>query len=138
MIDLSTEFGQRVQRRLKGEQIVWLTTVGAEGEPHPRPVWFLWRDTELIIYSQPNTHKLAHIQQNPQVSLNLDSDGRGGDIVVFYGTALVDDDISPANEVKDYIQKYAIGLERIGMSPEAFAQSYSVPIRVQLTSLRGH
>lgn len=138
MIDLSTEFGQRVQRRLKGEQIIWLTTVSADGEPHPRPVWFLWREGEVLIYSQPETHKLAHIQYTPQVALNFDSDGRGGDIVVFYGTASIDHDLPLANEVNDYIHKYAIGLERIGMSPEAFAQSYSVPIRVQLTSLRGH
>jgi PPOX class probable F420-dependent enzyme len=138
MIDLSTEFGQRVQRRLKGEQIVWLTTVGADGDPHPRPVWFLWREAEVIIYSQPNTHKLDHIRHNPQVALNFDSDGRGGDIVVFYGTASIEDGLPPADQVNDYIQKYAIGLERIGMSPEAFAQSYSVPIRVRLTSLRGH
>jgi PPOX class probable F420-dependent enzyme len=138
MIDLSTEFGQRVQRRLKGEQIVWLTTVGPDGRPHPRPVWFLWRQGEMLIFSQPGTHKLDHIRRNPQVALNFDSDGRGGDIVVFTGTASIDDSLPPANEVKDYIHKYAIGLERIGMSPEAFAGSYSVPIRVDLTSLRGH
>lgn len=138
MIDLSTEFGQRVQRRLKGEQIAWLTTVSVDGRPHPRPVWFLWKEGEVIIYSQPETHKLEHIQGNPHVALNFDSDGRGGDIIVFYGNALIDEHFPPANQVNDYIQKYAIGLERIGMDPEAFANSYSVPIRVQLTSLRGH
>lgn len=138
MIDLSTEFGQRVQRRLKGEQIVWLTTVAADGRAHPRPVWFLWQEGEMLIYSQPGTHKLDHIQHNPQVALNFDSDGRGGDIVVFTGSAAIEDGLPPANEAKAYIEKYAIGLERIGMSPEAFAASYSVPIRVQLTSLRGH
>ena len=138
MIDLSTEFGQRVQRRLKGEQIVWLTTVDGDGRPHPRPVWFLWREGEVLIYSQPETHKLTHIRQNRQVALNFDSDGRGGDIVVFYGSAAINDDLPPADQVQEYLQKYAIGLERIGMSPKAFAESYSVPIRVELTSLRGH
>ena len=138
MIDLSTEFGQRVQRRLKGEQIVWLTTVGADARPHPRPVWFLWQDEEFLIYSQPETHKLEHIIRNSAVALHFDSDGRGGDIVVFSGTATVDPDVPPANEVREYIDKYAIGLERIGMTPEAFAASYSVGIRIDLESLRGH
>jgi PPOX class probable F420-dependent enzyme len=138
MIDLSTEFGQRVQRRLKGEQIFWLTTVSSDGRPHPRPVWFLWRDKEVLIYSQPATHKLAHIRQNQQVSLNFDSDGRGGDIIVFSGSASIDNSLPPANQVNEYLEKYTLGLERIGMSPEAFAESYSVPIRVKLTSLRGH
>lgn len=138
MIDLSTEFGQRVVRRLKGEQIIWLTTVDHSAKPQPRPVWFLWHEETIWMYSQPNTHKLDHIRQNPQVALHFDSDGRGGDIIVFSGTASIESNGPSANEVREYIDKYALGLERIGMTPEAFADSYSIPVRVELTSLRGH
>jgi PPOX class probable F420-dependent enzyme len=138
MIDLSTEFGQRVQRRLKGEQIVWLTTVAGSDRAYPRPVWFLWDDGEMLIYSQPETFKLRHIRHNPQVALNFDSDGRGGDIIVFTGTALIDPDHPPADQVSDYIGKYEGGLQRIGMTPSSFAQSYSVAVRVKLESVRGH
>lgn len=137
MIDLSTEFGQRVQRRLKGEQIVWLTTVGHAGKPHPRPVWFLWQDDEILIFSQPKTYKLGHIKHNPRVALNFDSDGRGGDIVVFTGTASIDSEHPGADQVADYIGKYDAGLQRIGMTPASFAKSYSVAIQIRLESLRG-
>jgi PPOX class probable F420-dependent enzyme len=138
MIDLSTEFGQRVQRRLKGEQIIWLTTVGKDGRAHPRPVWFYWQEDEVLIYSQPNTFKLEHIHANSQVALNFDGDGRGGDIVVFSGSATIDPEDPPANEVLGYIEKYAVGLERIGMTSASFAGSYSVAVRIKLESLRGH
>ena len=138
MIDLSTEFGQRVQRRLKGEQIVWLTTVADSGRAYPRPVWFLWQEGEVILFSQPDTFKLKHIQNNPQVALHFDSDGRGGDIVVFTGTACMDTDYPSADQVPDYLSKYDVGLQRIGMTPASFAASYSVPVRVTLDSLRGH
>lgn len=138
MIDLTTEFGQRVQRRLKGEQIIWLTTVAGSGRAYPRPVWFLWKEGEILIYSQPETFKLQHIQQNPEVALNFDSDGRGGDIIIFSGTAVIDSNHPPADQVADYIGKYEGGLQRIGMTPASFAASYSVPVRVSLKSLRGH
>lgn len=138
VIDLSTEFGQRVARRLEEERIVWLTTVDASGTPQPRPVWFLWDDETFLIYSRPETHKLDHIQRSLHVALNFDSDGRGGDIVVFAGEARIADDTPPADQVADYINKYSGGLERLDTTAEEFASSFSVPIRVTPTNLRGH
>lgn len=138
MLDLTTEFGQRVARRLKEERIIWLTTVGPDGTPQPRPVWFLWDGETFLIYSQPDTHKLRHIAGNPKVALNLDSNGRGGDIVVFAGQASIDSDAPPANEMVAYTDKYQQGIAGIGMSPEKFAKNYSVALRVRPISLRGH
>lgn len=138
MLDLATEFGQRVARRLKEEHIVWLTTVGPDDIPQPRPVWFLWDGETFLIYSQPDTYKLRHIARNPKVALNLDSDGRGGDIVIFTGQASIDSDAPPANELVAYADKYQEGIAGIGMSPEKFAKSYSVALRVKPISLRGH
>ena len=43
-IDTSTPFGARAAARLAGETIVWLTTAGKDGTPHPKPVWFLVLD----------------------------------------------------------------------------------------------
>lgn len=138
MIDTNTEFGQRVVRRLEEERIAWLTTVGSDDTPQPRPVWFLWTGESFLIYSRPGTRKLQHIIRNPHVSLNLDGDGLGGDIVVFTGTARVDPETSPANQVPDYVQKYQAGFQRIGMDADSFAQMYSVAIRVKPLKLRGH
>jgi hypothetical protein len=42
MIDTTTEFGQRVARRLAEERIAWLSTTDSNGAPQPRPIWFLW------------------------------------------------------------------------------------------------
>ena len=137
-IDTTTAFGQRAQRRLAEERIIWLTTVDSSGRPQPRPVWFLWDGETFLIYSQPDTHKLEHIAANADVALNFDGDGRGGDIIVFNGRAQVEGDAPPADRVDAYAQKYADGFERIGMTPAEFADSYSVAIRVRPTGLRGH
>ncbi len=138
MLDLGTEFGRRVARRLEEEPVIWLTTMGHDRCPQPRPVWFWWDGESFLIYSRPNTHKLRHIARNPKVALNLDGDGRGGDIVVLTGEAHVAQDGPPADQVPAYVEKYREGFARLRMSPEEFASSYSVPVRVRPISLRGH
>ncbi|MEZ4768981.1 MAG: TIGR03667 family PPOX class F420-dependent oxidoreductase [Caldilineales bacterium] len=138
MIDLNTEYGQRVARRLAEERIGWLTTVDGSGTPQPRPVWFLWQEGSLLIYSRPGTRKLEHIARSPRVALNLDGDGLGGDIVVLTGTAAVDGGAPPADQVPAYVEKYSVAMQRIGMTAEQFARVYSVAVRVTVDRLRGH
>ncbi len=136
-IDPSTPFGQRVIRRLNDERIAWLTTVDNNGIPQPRPVWFLWDGETFLIYSKPETAKLRHIVHNPRLSLNFDGDGQGGDIIVFTGQAWIDADAPAADQVPAYVEKYRPGIERIGMTPAQFAQTYTVAVRVRPTHLRG-
>jgi PPOX class probable F420-dependent enzyme len=138
MIDPATPFGQRVTRRLAEERIIWLTTVSPRGVPHPRPVWFWWDGETFLIYSQPDTFKLAHLESNPNVALNLDGDGAGGDIIVFTGQASLDTHAPPANQISEYVEKYQAGFERIGMTAEQFAVTYPVALRVTPNTLRGH
>jgi PPOX class probable F420-dependent enzyme len=138
MLDLTTEFGRRVDRRLREERTIWLTTVSSNLIPQPRPVWFLWNGETFLIFTQPGAYKLKHIARNPNVSLHFDSDGRGGDIVVFTGEAHVIEGKPDEKEVKAYLEKYAEGMKRIRLSPDGFAQSYRVAIRVKPTGLRGH
>ena len=137
-IDTSTEFGQRAAHHLAEDRIVWLTTVGTDGSPQPSPVWFLWDGETALMFSQPNTPKLRNIEQNPHVSLNFAGDGYGGDIVILSGEATVHPDGARADMVPAYVEKYREGMQRIGMTPDAFAQAYSVPVRIRPTRLRGH
>lgn len=138
MLDETTEFGPRAARRLREERIAWLTTVAANGAPRPVPVWFLWDgDASVLLYSRPGTPKLRNIERNPRVSLNLDGNGQGDDIVVLLGKARGSDD-PPADEVPDYIEKYAELIARNGWTPASFAADYSVPLRIELTRVHGH
>ncbi len=137
MIDTSTEFGARAERRLREERLAWLVTVRADGTPEPIPVWFLWDGESVLLYSRPSTRKLRNIARNPRVALHLDGDGLGGDVVVVIGEARVSDD-PPADRLPDYVAKYTWGFERNGWTAQEFAGDYSVPIRVRFLGLRGH
>ena len=138
MIDLSTDFGARVARRLRDEIVIWLTTVRADGTPQPSLVWFLWENDTFLIYSQPGKQKLRNIAANPKVSLNFDGNGRGGDMIIFTGEAQALTDAPPADAHPEYLAKYRDQIVRIGYQPEQFAQNYSAALRVVPTRLRGH
>ena len=137
VIDFSTEHGKRVLERLRSEQVIWLTTVGQSGAPHPRPVWFLWENDSILIYSQPDTAKIRHIARDNRVALNFNSSHDGGDVAVINGTAAIVDDAPPARDHQTYLDKYAEPIKAIAMDPESFAASYSVAIRVTPAKLWG-
>src|SRR5215213_2638838 len=129
-LDLSTEFGARVARRLSEERVIWLTTVRADLTPQPSLVWFLWDAGTLLIYSKPNTPKLRNIERNSTVALNFDSDSRGGNVQVFTGTAMIDRQAPPLDQIPAYVEKYAPNIAGMNLTPAMFAQVYSVAIRV--------
>jgi PPOX class probable F420-dependent enzyme len=137
-LDLSTEFGARVARRLEADRIGWLTTVDHDQTPQPSPVWFLWDGESILIYSRPNTPKLRNIERNAHVAFNLDGNGQGGDIIVITGQARLDSSVPAADANPAYLAKYRESISRIGMMPATFAASYSVAIRLTPTKLRGH
>ena len=137
MLDESTDFGARATQRLREAIIGWLTTVSPEGMPQPIPIWFLWDGgASILLYSRPGKRKLENLAANPKVSLHLDSDGIEADIVVCWGEIGVSDDV-PANEVPDYVAKYAGRIAALGWTPESFAADFSVPLRIELSRIHG-
>jgi PPOX class probable F420-dependent enzyme len=137
-IDTSTEFGQRVVRRLREEEVAWLVTVGPDGTPEPSPIWFLWDGQSFLIYSKPNAPKVRNIQRSPAVALHLDSGADGEDVIILTGRAEVLASSPGVADVPDYVAKYGAGIARIGLTPESMAATYSTAIRVTPTRLRGH
>ncbi len=126
----------KVLERLQSEQVIWLTTVSASGAPQPSPVWFLWQDDSVLIFSQPDTPKVQAIRQNPRVALSFNSDASGGDVAIFSGEAMLDDGGLRPDEIPAYIEKYRNGLAGLGMSPAAFADEYRQGIVIRPTRLR--
>ncbi len=137
MLDFNTELGERVAQRLRDEQVIWLTTVSADGTPYPRPVWFLWDGEGILIFSQPEAGKVRQIAHNPHVALNFNSDAGGGDVAVLIGEAQILKQPPAANLIKAYIEKYRQGIQEIGLTPESMQQKYSVPLRITPARMYG-
>lgn len=137
--DFKSKFGRVAMRRLKREYFIWLTTMDSNGTPQPRPVWFIWENGSIVIYSQARAYKLTHIRKHPEVALHFNSsDDRGeSQIVVITGSAAIDATCPPANVNRAYLRKYRDGIKRLGATPDQFAGEYAVAMRITPEKLRG-
>jgi len=137
MINSATKAGARAAERLERELILWLTTVTAGGQPQASPVWFLWIDGEILLFSRADTPRLANVRANPRVAANFDGDGDGGDIVSFEGEARVARERAALADVPDaYIEKYAAKLAASGWTMESMLVDYPIEIRIRPTRVR--
>lgn len=138
VVDVSTKFGKRAERRLRTEAVGWLTTVSSDGTPQPNAVWFVWDGTTALMYSIPDQAKLKNIARNPHVSLHLDSKNHGDSVVILTGTAAVDEAAPPLSKNRAYVAKYRAEIDRLGLgNPAKMAKQYSVAVRITPTKLRG-
>ena len=138
MLDVTTEWGQHAEQRLRSNIIGWLTTVGSDGRPYTVPVGFVWEGQTLLIFSQPKKQKLRNIRKNPRVTLALDETERGHDVVIVEGTAELIDDPQISMKMPAYVEKYGASIESMGWTLESMAADYSQAIRVTPTKITVH
>jgi PPOX class probable F420-dependent enzyme len=135
MIDGSTREGAHALERLATEPIAWLTTVTPEGQPQTLPIWFVWEDGTILVYSKKVAVRNANLRLNPRVSFHL-ADVDGGDIIEIEGEAVLDHDAPPSKDHPAYLAKYRRQLERYGWTPEYLSQEYPHPYRIVPTVAR--
>jgi PPOX class probable F420-dependent enzyme len=136
VLDLDSPAGARADRRLRTEQILWLTTVRADGQPQSSPVWFVWDGETFLIFSQPAAQKLRNLAANPRVAVHVDTDAAGEDVLTIDGSAAVDADVPPSDQLEEYQVKYREGIQAMGMTPAELAGDFSVAIRIRPARVR--
>jgi len=136
MSDIAVPKDAHVVERLRTELIVWLSTVRADGTPNLSPVWFLWEDPTILIFSQPKKQKVNNIRRNPNVMLGLETLNYGDDVVMVEGRAELVDDPDVSMALPGYIEKYGKLIERMNVTPEQIAAEYSQVIRITPTKFR--
>ncbi|MDZ7887336.1 MAG: TIGR03667 family PPOX class F420-dependent oxidoreductase [Mycobacterium sp.] len=102
--------------RLRSDDYGWLTTVAKSGQPVPKLVWFFFDGTDIVVYTEPGAAKVRHIRNHPPVSLNLDSDGSGGGIIVIGGPARVDAEGVDLRTDTPYWAKYQAASDQFGLT----------------------
>ncbi len=133
MLDLESKFRRQVDRRLREEVVIWFTTVTPRGAPVSNPVWFYWDGEDIIVYSQPGSHRVRNLKLNPRVSLNLQGvDALGSHVLIIQGEAKLTPDNRTIPPV--YWGKYRKFLQT--MNEEQMVADYSVEIRVKPLRVR--
>lgn len=138
MIDFTSDVGKRMQERIASEQIIWLTTVSSGNIPQPRPVWFIWDNETVLIYTSAQAMKVRQIERNPNVALHFNGTFHGDDIQVMLGEAYIDLQTPPVAQVPAYIEKYQAGIDSINMTVASFSTTFTTAIRVKPTKLRSN
>jgi PPOX class probable F420-dependent enzyme len=92
--ELTNKFLERVL-------IARIATVDPEGHPHVVPVWYGWDGESLWISAFASTQKVQHIENNPMISVVIDTttDHVDNKAVLLEGKAEL------VRESKDFLQK---------------------------------
>lgn len=136
MLDITTEWGQHAEERLRSNIIGWLTTVGSDGRPYTSAIWFLWDGSTILVFSQPHKQKIRNLSKNPRITLALDDTKGGDDVVVVEGTAELLDNPEVSLLQPAYLEKYGAAIQGMGSTPEALAADYSRAIRITPTKFK--
>jgi len=136
MLDLSTEFGTRVNKRLIEDEVIWFTTVSPNGTPTPNPLWFFWDGEMIIVYSQPESYRVRNIKLNPKVSIQLEgADVLGNNVIIINGIASLHPGCTKI--YPGYLEKYIHLEASLSMKVDEMIATYSVEIRVKPLKVRG-
>lgn len=132
---MTAELTDDVLNRLKTDHYGWLTTVAKSGLPVPKLIWFLYDGTDIVVYTMPSAAKVNHIKRHAQVSLNLDSDGNGGGIVVIGGTATIAAEGVDCREDTEYWEKFGALSDQFGLTDTM--GNYSTKLKIAIDKVWG-
>jgi PPOX class probable F420-dependent enzyme len=134
-LDLNNPKHAHADERLRSDIIIWIGTVRPDGRPHFVPVWFLWDEGTVLVFSKPD-QKVRNLQKNSNVVLALDDTKGGNDVILIEGEAALLEQGSVTTTHPDYAAKYGQELTEMGWTPESMSKEYNMPIRITPTKIR--
>lgn len=136
LLDPAREEDIHIGERLRAEAVAWLTTVRPDGAPRSVPVWFLWEDPLVVVFSGAGTQKLRSLAKNPAVWMTLNAADDGNDVVLLGGVGqLVDPATISAATTPGFVTKYRRLLR--DQTIEEWAAMFSQPIRIRVERIVG-
>jgi PPOX class probable F420-dependent enzyme len=129
-MDSSPIAALRVQRFLETEPVIWLSSIRTDGAPHLVPTWFVWDGEAIVIRSKPHARKVRNLQHDPRAMLALGDADDDFDVGLLEATAAVAVEGDGRALPAAFLAKYRERIAALGLTPEAFAETYSATIRL--------
>ena len=130
---LDARAAARIDRMLRSESVVWVSTVSPDGTPHLVPIWFSWDGETILIASKPSAKKVANLRANPSVMLALGEPEDDFDVGMIQGVAELAPEPAAAVLPASHLAKYGPQMAAIGLTPDEFLRTYSQVIRIRPT-----
>lgn len=121
----------RLSRFLEQENVLWLSSVGANGAPHLVPTWFVWDGDVITVLSTPGARKVRNLAADPRVMVALGDADDDFDVGMLEGTAEAVPGTTPPGLPAGFVAKYADRITDLGLTPAQFAAIYSQVIRIR-------
>jgi PPOX class probable F420-dependent enzyme len=123
----------RIERMLRSQRVIWLSTASADGTPHLVPIWFSWDGETVLVASKPGAKKVRNLRANPTAMLALGEPDEDFDVGMFEGAAELLDRPAAAVLPAGHLAKYRDQMAAIGLTPAEFLATYSQVIRIRPT-----
>src|SRR6188508_862307 len=120
----------RVERFLRTEEVLWLSTFGTDGFPGLVPIWFSWDGEAILIVSKPHAEKVADMRAEPRVMVALGNAEEDFDVGLIEARAELVDVPADSFLPESHWAKYAADLASIGLSREEYVRVYSQAVRL--------
>jgi PPOX class probable F420-dependent enzyme len=91
---------------LQQPNLARLAYAGRDGRPRVVPIWFLYRDGELIMVTGPRADKVRALEANGAVALTIDSSTPPYQALLVQGDATVEATQGMAEEYPDLARRY--------------------------------
>jgi PPOX class probable F420-dependent enzyme len=129
MLDVTDRRYAHVTERLRSDLMMWLSSVRPDGRAHLVPVWFLWQDDVIYIFSKPD-QKIRNLSQNTSAMVGIDDTKGGEDPIMLAGNVqlLKHPDLPPG--IQDaYAEKYRERMQESKWTMDWYIGEYSEVIR---------
>jgi PPOX class probable F420-dependent enzyme len=127
----------RLDRFLREEPVVWLSTVRPDGTPHLVPTWFAWDGVTITIVSKPGAQKVRNLRANASAMLALGDAEDDFDVGLVEARAELAGGSTPLELPAGFTAKYGQRMAAMGVTPAQFARTYSQVIRLTPTKMLG-
>ncbi len=123
----------RIDRMLRREPVVWLSTVRPDGRPHLVPIWFSWDGRRLFVASKPDARKVRNLREMPELMIALGEPDEDFDVGLVEAVAELPDARTDQLLPPEHLVKYRRQLAEIGLDADEYLTTYSQPILITPT-----
>lgn len=103
-----------------------LAYVGLDGRPRVVPIWFQYRDGQIVMVTGPKAEKASALSANGAVALTIDSSQPPYKVLLVQGDATLEDVDGMAPEYPDIVRRY------LGPATEVYLSQLRIKRQVRI------